>query len=118
MSEKPSASKNTPLQIALAFAIACVPIVTAWIAARYADIASDRQTKAQLVSLAVSILREPPRPKTVDVREWSMDLLDKYSDVKLPAKARKALNDSVRFPTEIAPPPVTFPGGEAPTLDV
>jgi len=105
--ELPDTSRrSTILQRALAIAIVLsailVPVATTAIASRFADASSQRESGVKLVELAVSILREPPTAKAVDIRSWAMDVLDVYSGVRLSQAAREALSDSVRLPAPLS----------------
>jgi hypothetical protein len=97
-----TAPANTPLQHALAVAIVVLslvtPFLTAYVGATISDRAAQRETSAGLIELASSILREPPKPNAVDIRDWAMDVLEEHSGVVLSEVARNALKDSVSLP--------------------
>jgi hypothetical protein len=112
MPERPTTPGRTESHVAIALAVVALigSIVTGFIAAHYADLASARSTNTQLVELAVSILREPPKRNAVDIREWAMNILDAASASKLPRAARLALKDSVPLyarPVTATPKPTT-----------
>jgi hypothetical protein len=71
MANSEDTSRRTESHVAVTLAIIALigTIITSFIAQHYADLASTRSTNTQLVELAVSILREPAKPKTVDIRE-------------------------------------------------
>lgn len=98
-----TSAKSTPLQKGLAIAIVVVPIVTAfataYIGGQYALASTRTDTGARMVELAANILREPPKEQAVDVREWAMDVLDRYSGVPISPQARNALTKSIALPS-------------------
>lgn len=98
----PTGPRSTLLQQALAVAIvvACVlvPIVTAFIAARYADSSAQREANLRLIEVAVGILQQPAKPDAVDIRSWALDVIDAHADVKIPPAAREALKKATSFP--------------------
>jgi len=48
--------------------------------------ASEHSVKAQYVILAVGILNGPRPQSDVDLRVWATDVVNRYSNIKLPAK--------------------------------
>jgi len=87
-----------PYEKGIAFAIALVPVVTAWIAGRYADASARRDANVRLVEVAVGVLQQPPSSATRVMRVWAVAVVDKYSEVPLGDAARKALTDSIVLP--------------------
>ena len=99
MAETTTVSKpSTPREWATAVVIVLVPIFTTCIAGKYADISARRAADVRLIELAAGILRERPAPTTIDLRTWAMDILDHYSEVKLPSGLRQSLIDSLSLP--------------------
>lgn len=78
-----------------------MPIVTAFIAARYADSGAQREANLRLVELAVGILQQPPKPEAVDIRSWALDVIDAHADVRIPLAAREALQKATSFPVYV-----------------
>jgi hypothetical protein len=90
------------LAIAAVITAIAVPLVTTFIASKFAAAGARREANVRLVEMAVSILQEEPKPKAVDIRSWAMDVLDEYSGIKLNPRARAALSDSIRLPATVA----------------
>jgi len=96
------------LEKALAIAAVTVPIATAFIASGFANASARREANVRLTELAVGILRAEPTAATRDIREWAVDVVERYSEVPISAAAKGALADSVSLPTSIMFP---TPGG-------
>ena len=61
-----------------------------------------RQANTEMVRLAVGILQQDPEETgLVALREWSMDVIDRFSEVPLPLSAREELREN----------PLGFTGG-------
>lgn len=55
------------------------------------------ETRAQMVELAVGILKEEPTKDDASataLRDWAIDVIDQYSGVEVTESARKALRDA------------------------
>ena len=74
-----------------------IAFVTVWIDAGI----KNRQVDLEIVRLAVGILQEDPEETGLTaLREWSMDAIDAYSGIPLPASAREELrNQPLTLPT-------------------
>lgn len=116
-----SPSKEKPDSLARAAQVATVilPVLVAVIAASFPFAAVWMQTEttaavarqtndAKLLDLAVGILRDQPKPDTIDVRLWAADLIDKASpEVPLPESVRAQLSKTVVLPGQAG----VFPAG-------
>lgn len=79
---------------AQAVGVALIPVAiafaTVWIDAGIRN----RQVDLEMVRLAVGILQEDPEETgLMALREWSMDAIDAYSGIPLPASAREELRN-------------------------
>ena len=43
------------------------------------------------IEIAVGILNSKPTPETIPLRDWAIDIIDKYSEIKLSKEAKKLL---------------------------
>ena len=55
----------------------------------------DREIGLRMVELAIEFLKSPPDTTklSMDIREWSIEVIDKYSDVPFSEDAREALKE-------------------------
>jgi hypothetical protein len=79
-------------------AAVCIPVVLALVGQYYTSALKEREIQGHFVELALSILKEPPRPEARAVRLWALKVVDKYSGVPLSDSARSELADSVSLP--------------------
>lgn len=45
------------------------------------------------IEIAVGILNGKPTPETIPLRDWAIDIIDKYSEIKLSKEAKKLLKE-------------------------
>jgi hypothetical protein len=77
-------------------AIIAVPLVLLWIGNRVANAVKDREIKEKYVELATRILGEVPYAERQDdmrraLRRWATDVVNTYSEIKLPESTQQAL---------------------------
>ena len=77
-------------------AIIGVPIVLLWVGNRVANAVKDREVKEKYVELATKILGEVPNAERQDdvqraLRTWATDVVNTYSEIKLPESTQQAL---------------------------
>jgi hypothetical protein len=51
----------------------------------------EREIDVKMVEIAVGLIRQPPTDNVQPAREWAIEVIDHYSDVKLSAQARATL---------------------------
>ena len=73
------------------FAALALPIVLAMIGNRYTNALKEREIQGRFVELALSILKEPPKPESRGVRGWAIGVINQYSGVPLSQEAREDL---------------------------
>jgi hypothetical protein len=45
------------------------------------------------IEIAVGILNGKPTPEAIPLRDWTIDIIDKYSEIKLSKEAKKLLKE-------------------------
>jgi hypothetical protein len=65
----------------------------------------NRESQTKMVELAIDLLKVDPKPNDEDkaLRNWAMDVIDRYSEVKMPQKVRNAL-ESAPLDVAFGPP--------------
>jgi hypothetical protein len=53
----------------------------------------DREIQTRYVEVAISILREAPKPETQNLREWAIATVNTYAKIPLAGEARKELTE-------------------------
>src|SRR5207244_2684151 len=63
----------------------------------------NQEARTKMVELAIDLLKVDPKPTNEDkaLRNWAMDVIDKYSEVKLPTEVRSNLQSQA---LEVATP--------------
>lgn len=77
--------------MALTFAAIATPLVVAFIGAWYNIAVKESENRVRYVELAISQLSAKPSPETAALRNWTIDLLDSQSPVKLTPEAKDQL---------------------------
>lgn len=77
--------------IAVVAASLAVPVVLAIIGNAYATAQKEAERNVRYVELAVEILRAPPRKQGHQMRDWAIQVLDRFSPVSLPPPAKESL---------------------------
>jgi len=68
-----------------------IPLVLIVITNIYASAAKERDLSARYIELAIGILRDEPKPESEQIRNWAVDVINRYSEVKLDSTVRKQL---------------------------
>ena len=68
-----------------------VPLVLGIVGSNVNDSLKQRELALKYVELAVSILREPPTDETKSIRKWSLETLNRHSEVKLDDDTQREL---------------------------
>jgi hypothetical protein len=74
-----------------AVGIVISPIAAIWIGNSFSESMKDRETQTRYVEVAISILREAPKPETQNLREWAVATVNAYAKIPLAGDARKEL---------------------------
>lgn len=98
-----------------------IPIVLAVLGHSYSTALKEREIQSHFVELALAVLKEPPRPENQAVREWALDVVDRYSGVPLGEEASRELASAVSFPAPVSTTSRVYllagRGASAPLLD-
>lgn len=80
---------------AAVIAAVAIPIIVAYLGNEINLSLKSSDVKMRTVELAISILRDDPKEndQSKTLREWAMDVIDKYSGIPLPEAARKELQE-------------------------
>jgi hypothetical protein len=74
-----------------------IPVVIAIIGSQYTSAVKEREVQGKFVALAVDILKQKPSDENRNIREWSTNILNKYSGVRLSDAARNDLINNISF---------------------
>ena len=80
-----------------------IPIVIAYIGNNFNDSQKDKEIKSKYVELAIDILKNKPDEKNKNLRSWALDIVNKYSGVKMDTLTQADLRNK----TAIPPSPVS-----------
>lgn len=103
MSDSPTTGWQKVSVLAGVVAAVLIPVVLALVGSWTSTALKDQEIRGQFVQLAVSILQQPPTPENRSVREWAIDVINRYSDVPLQAAAVESLKDSAALPQPRVP---------------
>src|SRR5713226_3775060 len=73
------------------FAAIVMSGVIAYVGWKYTDAIKDREIKVKFIEIATNILREPPKKDAINLRTWAVQIINRYSEIKLSAAAEKDL---------------------------
>lgn len=71
-----------------------IPLVIFIVGQNIEKAISDRQVKTKYIEIAVSILNQKPTEKTEPLRNWALDVVQSYSEIKLSDKALAILKST------------------------
>ncbi len=84
-----------------------IPLVIQISSSKYTNTLKEREIGTHYVEVAIGILlQDPSKQNTKELRMWAIDVINKYSDVKLSASAKKDLLEK-----KLAPLPTSFGRG-------
>jgi len=85
-------------------AAASVPIVATYIGSSYTQAIKQGERETQYVQIAVDVLSQPPSEsrREAPLREWGVEVLDRYSEVKLTPDQRRLLIQDVPLISSIS----------------
>ena len=78
-----------------------IPVVIALVGNAYTRAIREREIQGRLVELAIDILKETPDPENREVRGWAVDVVDQFSGVRFPTKAKADLVERVSLPAPL-----------------
>jgi hypothetical protein len=74
--------------------IALISAATGVVGALFGYAAADREASVKMIEVAVGILAAKPEGNIKPARKWAVDIINHYSDVKLPEDVKAALLDN------------------------
>ena len=72
-------------------ATAIIPLAVALAGNWYAQAIKDKEIQLKYIELSIQILSAPPTDQNMEVRRWAVEAINRYSEVKINAKAEKEL---------------------------
>ena len=76
-------------------ALVLIPIVLACISNTFADSLKEREIQGRFVELSVEILKEEPTPQRKGIRNWAIEIINKYSGVPFSDTAVEQLIENI-----------------------
>lgn len=77
------------------FAAIVMSGVIAYVGWIYTDAIKDREIKVKFIEIATNILREPPKKDDTSLRTWAVQIINRYSEIKLSDAAKKDLIENI-----------------------
>lgn len=95
--------ESTPLAVRLlpwaqVLSLVAIPIVVGIVGSRVSSTAANRAVDVRMVELGIVILESPISENSAPFRDWALDIIDHYSEVKVPQAMRRVLIDSIPLP--------------------
>jgi len=88
--------------VSASFAAVVIPIVIAFLGNQYSQAIKDKEARLKLVELSIEILNEKSGHENKGLKNWAIDVLNKYSDVPLNENIKTDLvNDKIAFPESV-----------------
>lgn len=80
-----------------------IPVVIAVVGHAYTRAIREREIQGRLVELAIGILKEIPAEENRELRRWAVDVIDRFSGVRFPLKAKTDLIERLSLPVQLTP---------------
>jgi hypothetical protein len=77
-----------------------IPLACVWIAHVLSRTFRERELSTKYIEIAVDILKEKPNDQQAALRRWASDLINHYSEIRLPAEAQDNLVSNAPLTTE------------------
>lgn len=90
--------------------------VGAYIGNRYTNAIKEKEIQGGYIEIAVSILREQPTKENYNIRNWAIETINLYSEVKLNDSVQEDLKTNTTFPQK--PEPVIIANKSMPKGDL
>lgn len=68
-----------------------IPLTIAFSSNWFAQVQKDKELQMKYISLSIQILSSPPSQSDSAVRQWAINIINKYSEVKMGEKAEVEL---------------------------
>lgn len=68
-----------------------IPLTIAFSSSWYGTQQKEKELQLKYIELSIQILSAPPSPSNQETRMWALDIINKYSEVKISKKAREEL---------------------------
>jgi hypothetical protein len=81
-----------------------IPLAIAFAGNWFAQIQKDKEIQLRYISLSIQILSSPPSHANSAVRKWAIDIINKYSEIKLNVKAESELRRQPFFQQNVVVP--------------
>ncbi len=79
-------------------AILLMPLILALVGHTLSSALKEREARTRFIELAISILREEPRSEYEPIRKWALEVVDRYSEIKIEGSVRTALLSELALP--------------------
>jgi hypothetical protein len=87
--------------IANIIGILAIPIVSLIIGNNYTQAIKEREIQGKFVELAVNILNNVPTEDNKNIRNWSIDVINEYSGVKINKETRTELINKIQISSNV-----------------
>jgi hypothetical protein len=77
--------------VSVILATVVIPLAVALVGNWYSKALKEREIQVRYVEIALEILSKEPTEKNTYLRQWAIDVIDFYSDIKVPKEARDEL---------------------------
>lgn len=81
-------------------AVIAIPVITLIIGQEYTESVKERDVQGRFVELAIDVLKEKPKKENKNVRDWAIQIVNKYSGVKMNEVTKSDLIEKVPIKTE------------------
>lgn len=83
-----------------AFTGIAIPVVLLLLGNNFSSVIKEKELKMQYVDLAVQILQQEPSEENKNIRNWAIEVINKYSNIPINSETRKELKNIKIIPSQ------------------
>lgn len=85
------ADRSNHLEWVKAIGALLTPVAVIFVGGFLNNAIKEQETRARYVELAISILRDEPKPNNRNLRDWAVNVVNSYTDMKIQPPVREML---------------------------
>lgn len=68
-----------------------IPVMVVWFGNRVSRAIKEKEIRVKYIEIAIDILKEKPDEKEQEIRQWAINVINEFSELKLPETVQQTL---------------------------